>query len=81
MLIKVALMFFLIKKLFLEIYRGSKIKKKWKLMGMKNLSSGNSNISINDSLNYIKKLKLIKFVVIGSGNLLNIKKNIEVLRL
>lgn len=48
---------------------------KWKLMGMSVFSSGSQNISIDTSINYIKKLDL-DYVVFGSSRLSNIETNI-----
>ena len=46
----------------------------WKLMGMSVFSSGSKGISITESINYIKSLRL-DYVVFGSSKLLNIEKN------
>lgn len=46
----------------------------WKLMGMSIFSSGSKNISIKESIEFIKTLEL-DYVVFGSSNLSNINKN------
>lgn len=46
----------------------------WKLMGMSIFSSGSKNISIKESIEFIKTLKL-DYVVFGSSNLSNINNN------
>jgi len=48
----------------------------WKLMGMSVFSSGSRGISIKDSIQYIKSLRL-DYVVFGSSKLSNIEKNIN----
>lgn len=47
----------------------------WKLMGMSVFSSGSKGVSIIDSIEYIKSLRL-DYVVFGSSKLTNIQKNI-----
>ena len=47
---------------------------KWNLMGMSIFSSGSRDVSITESIKYIKSLPL-DYVVFGSSNLLNIEKN------
>ena len=47
---------------------------KWKLMGMSVFSSGSKGVSITESIDYIKSLRL-DYVVFGSSKLLNIEKN------
>lgn len=47
----------------------------WKLMGMSVFSSGSNGISINESIEYIKSLRL-DYVVFGSSKLENIMKNV-----
>lgn len=47
----------------------------WKLMGMSVFSSGSNGISINESIAYIKSLRL-DYVVFGSSKLENIVKNL-----
>jgi len=46
----------------------------WKLVGMSIFSSGSNNIDYNQSIAYIKSLKL-DYVVFGSSNLNNVKNN------
>ena len=47
----------------------------WKLMGMSVFSSGSRGVSIDESIEYIKSLRL-DYVVFGSSKLSNIEKNV-----
>lgn len=52
----------------------------WKLVGMSVFSSGREGVSIEQSISYIKSLKL-DYIVFGSSKLSNIKSNINELKL
>ena len=58
-----------------ESIADAKVVTNWKLMGMSVFSSGSTGISIYDSIQYIKSLRL-DYVVFGSSKLSNIEKNV-----
>ena len=59
-----------------EAIEYSKDNTNWKLMGMSVFSSGSSGISIKESIEYIKSLRL-DYVVFGSSKLENVEKNLS----
>lgn len=58
-----------------EAIADTKVGTNWKLMGMSIFSSGSRGVSIEQSIEYIKSLRL-DYVVFGSSNLSNIEKNV-----
>ena len=58
-----------------EAIFGAKQTTPWKLMGMSIFSSGSKGVSIKESIEYVKTLRL-DYVVFGSSKLSNIEKNV-----
>ena len=58
-----------------EAIADTKVGTNWKLMGMSIFSSGSRGVSIEQSIEYVKSLRL-DYVVFGSSNLSNIEKNV-----
>jgi len=66
-------------EMVLKTIKSIKSKSNWKLMGMSIFSSGINNITIKESIEFIKN-KNLDFVVFGTSKLDNLKSNIKLLR-